>query len=79
MTATLHNLTPKTRPCPASDIKVGDVVVETWEHPVVITRVARKNREVYLYCRYVWQAPRDPEWKLGTFRPTQRLPKAVQK
>ena len=72
------NLNPRTETVAAATIKPGHVILESTEHPALVTRVAPTPRGLNVYCRYVWQASREPEWLLGTFKPHAPIEKAVR-
>lgn len=67
------NLTPRTAGKRAADLRVGDVVLESSEHPARIVRLTYTSSRVHVYCRYIWQATREPAWKLGEYRAEARL------
>jgi hypothetical protein len=57
-----------TQSVPASWLRVGSVVLESVDHPAVVTRIARKgNKVVRVWCRYTWQRSNEIEWPLGQF------------
>jgi hypothetical protein len=64
---------PKTRSVPASLIRVGQIVLESDEHPVRITRISHSKNGLNLWCRYIWQRPNEPEWLLGYFYSETKL------
>ena len=75
------NYTPRTREVPVSSLRAGHIIMESPEHPAQITRLARKFRgdgAVTIWCRFVWQASREPEWELGVFSKESLLDKAVR-
>ncbi|MBF4512284.1 hypothetical protein ITJ66_07250 [Plantibacter sp. VKM Ac-2885] len=71
---------PKTRPTRADLIRVGDIVLESYEHPATVTSVHQTGAtgQVYLRCRYIWQRPVEPDWSLGKFAPATPILKAVK-
>jgi hypothetical protein len=75
---TEYNLTPKTRRTLAERIRVGDVVMESYEHPAVVTRVLLSAGRVHIRARYVWKDNTELDWKLGAFRPGSPVHKAVK-
>jgi len=75
------NYTPRTRKVPVSSLRAGHIVMESPEHPAQITRLARpfgRDAAVTIWCRFVWQASREPEWVLGVFSSESILEKAVR-
>jgi hypothetical protein len=70
---------PPTRPVPAATLRVGHVVMESHEHPAVITKVGNSRGRISIRARYIWSAHTEPDWPLGSFRPTQLLPKAIDR
>lgn len=72
------NLNPRVRPTPAAELREGDVVLESPEHPARIYRLTVHNGRVAIWCRYIWQPKSDPAWQLGSFRPEARMAKAVR-
>ncbi|MFJ8893566.1 hypothetical protein ACIRCZ_03180 [Leifsonia sp. NPDC102414] len=73
------NYTPKTKSVPASSIRPGHIVMESYQHPAVVTRISARGQSVHIWARYQWQASRDPEWLLGSFLTTDTVHKAVEK
>lgn len=71
------NLRPKTRPTLAAKLRVGQVLLESEEHPVKIVSVGYQTSLVVIHCRYIWQSKAEPTWILGKFHPTALLEKAV--
>lgn len=71
------NLQPKTRPTPAAKLRVGQVVLESREHPVKIFEIRYPKGRVVIHCRYIWQSKAEATWTLGPFHPTALLEKAV--
>ena len=72
------DLNPKTRTVAAATIKPGHIVMESNEHPAQVTRVVVTNKGTTIYCRYIWQASSEMEWKLGTFRASAGIERAVR-
>ncbi|MWV57438.1 hypothetical protein [Rathayibacter sp. VKM Ac-2754] len=83
---------PPTEPACLDQLKVGDVVMQHRDHPVVILHVgyahaikipgrastAARIVEVHtVYCRYVWADPNDPSWILGDFEADDVFQRAV--
>jgi hypothetical protein len=63
-----------TRSVPASWLHVGSVVLESIDHPAVVTRIARRgHKTVRVWCRYTWQRPNETEWPLGQFGPNDLI------
>lgn len=67
------NYAPKTTSKQAADLKVGELVLESWQHPARIVRLQYGSGRVHIHCRYIWQASREPWWKLGDYHPADRL------
>jgi hypothetical protein len=55
-----------TRSTPAYLLRVGSLILESPDHPAVVTRVFGVKR-IKVWCRYVWQRESEPHWELGTF------------
>jgi hypothetical protein len=72
------DLNPKTQTVAAAMIRPGHVVMESNEHPAQVTRVSVSNKGLTIWCRFIWQASREKEWKLGTFKPRAPIEKAVR-
>lgn len=71
------NLTPKSKAVRAEKVKVGDVILESFDHPAVVVEIrGGSGGRTHLYCRYVWQSPTELMWKFGTFPPGARIPAA---
>lgn len=66
------NLDPKTHAKRAADLRTGDVVLESHQHPAQVVRPTYSNG-VTVWCRYIWQASHEPVWKLGSYRHDARL------
>ncbi len=74
------DLNPKTRTVAAATIRVGHVVMESHEHPAQVTEIRRAaSGRLNIWCRYLWQASREPQWLLGTFQPNAPIEKAVKR
>jgi hypothetical protein len=74
------DLNPKTETVAAVTLLPGHVVMESHEHPALVTRVVRSRpNKVSVWCRYQWQASREPEWLLGTFEHRAPIEKAVKR
>lgn len=71
------NLRPDTERVKARALRVGDVVMESHDHPFLITRV-NVQPSVVVYGRYVWQGEHEKVWLLGTFRNTHKFDRAVR-
>jgi hypothetical protein len=67
------NLDPKTHAKRAADLRTGDVVLESHQHPARIVRLSYAASRVNVWCRYIWQATHEPDWKLGSFPHDARL------
>lgn len=72
------DLNPRTKTVAAATIKAGHIVLESREHPAQVTRIAVSQRGLSIYCRYIWQASSEREWRLGTFKPHAPIEKAVR-
>jgi hypothetical protein len=73
-----YDLHPKTRPVAVATLRVGDIVLESPEHPARVTRLKGETR-INVWCRYVWTPPTDPDWRLGTFALRDRIEKVVKR
>lgn len=60
----------------ARSLRVGDVVLESADHPVRIVRVSTCPTGVYIHGLYVWQADTDRPWLVGRFHPEHRFARA---
>ena len=58
------NIRPDTERVEAQALREGDVVLEYFEHPVLITRLTYPMHHVVIYGRYIWQSPSEPSWML---------------
>jgi len=74
---TAYDLHPKTRRVSVTTVKVGDIIMESHEHPARVIRITGKLR-LSLWCRYVWSPPTDHDWLLGSYSLRARIDKAVQ-
>lgn len=66
---------PKTRSVPARSNRVGQVVMESYEHPAPLSRLGEPpiTKTCTIDARFVWQRDTEPAWRLGTFpRSTSR-------
>lgn len=61
------NLRPTTERVRADSLRPGNVVIESAEHPAVITKTSHSSRSVTLFARYIWSATTEPDWPLGNF------------
>ena len=57
------NLRPSTERVPAQSLRVGDVVMESFEHPFRITRLSLQP-VVIVYGKYIWQGEAEKSWML---------------
>lgn len=73
---TAYNLRPSTEVVPASVLRVGDVVLESDEHPARITNARRRCGELHFLARYIWQADTERAWLMGIFRPDHPFDRA---
>lgn len=73
-----YNLRPDTQRVPASALRVGDVVLESADHPAVIVSIHTHQR-IYLrvHARYIWSPPYEPSWVLGDFHPIHMFDRAL--
>ena len=74
---TALDLNPKTTTVAAATVRPGHIVMESNEHPAQVTRLAQPGGRVTIYCRFVWQATHEPDWKLGTLDPRDGVERAV--
>lgn len=76
---TAYELDPKTKRVPARLLRVGQVVMESYEHPCTIVSIRENNQRHLLMfdARFVWQRDTEPAWRLGTFHPDTLLEKAI--
>lgn len=72
------DLNPKTQTVAAATIRPGHIVLESHEHPAQVTQVMVSLKGVTIWARYIWQASSEKEWKLGTFKPSTPIEKAVR-
>ena len=70
------NYTPKSRPVPAYKIRVGQIVMESNDHPARVTRISAIHGELRIYSRYVWQTSKEPDWLFGKFDPWDDIERA---
>jgi hypothetical protein len=70
------NYNPKTRSVAVSSLKVGDVVMESDEHPATITHIYARHGRVQIRARYIWQDEREPDWVLASLYPYNKIKKA---
>lgn len=78
---TAVDLSPRTRRVLVSSLRTGHTVMESYEHPAQITRIARKvgrSNVVTIWCRYLWQASAESEWELGVFDLDALIEKAMR-
>ncbi|MBG6238212.1 hypothetical protein IWX78_001167 [Mycetocola sp. CAN_C7] len=70
---------PKTKGVPARLIRVGQVVMESYEHPCKVVEINDNPVSKYriISARYVWQRDSEPPWRLGTFHPEALLERAI--
>lgn len=61
------NIRPDTERVSAQALRVGDVVLESPDHPATVTRLSYPRHHVTVQARYIWQSPDEPSWTLGTF------------
>lgn len=71
-----YNLRPETDRVRAIDLRAGDVVVETADHPARITRLKYTTSRVSVYARYIWSATTEPDWPLGIYQYAAKLDRA---
>jgi hypothetical protein len=70
------NLRPDTERVEARALRVGDVVMESPDHPFLVTRLSRQ-RGVIVHGRYIWQAKQEPSWMLDQFPSNHIFDRAV--
>jgi hypothetical protein len=71
---------PPTVSVPARDLKVGDVIMESADSPVALTKIKRSvtlSGPVALRGRYIWQHHSELSWSLGSFRSDHEFRRAV--
>jgi hypothetical protein len=70
---------PKTRSIPARLLRVGQIVMESHEHPCTIVDIKGNKRRdgLSIYARFVWQRKTEPAWLLGTFNHDTLIEKAI--
>jgi len=61
-----RNLRPDTERLYALALRVGDVVLEIFDHPFRITRLS-VYPVVIVHGKYIWQADDEPSWMLDRF------------
>jgi hypothetical protein len=71
------NIRPDTERVPVTTLREGDVVLEQFEHPVLIIRLTYPANRVAVYGRYIWQRASEPSWILGNFHKTRKLDRAL--
>lgn len=75
---TEYELGPKTKRVPARLVRVGHVVMESYEHPCTIVSIKNNQRHQLMFeTRFIWQRKTEPAWRLGTFHPDTLLEKAI--
>jgi hypothetical protein len=70
------NLRPDTERVAAQSLRVGDVVMESFDHPVLITRMS-VYPVVILHGRYIWQAEDEMTWMLDCPSSIHRFDRAI--
>jgi hypothetical protein len=70
------NLRPDTERVVAQALRVGDVVMESFDHPFRITRLCT-HADVIAHGKYIWQAEDEPSWMLNRFPTNHTLDRAV--
>lgn len=71
-----YNLRPDTEPVEARSLRVGDVVMESRDHPVRISQIGGLSR-VWLHGNYIWESD-ERTWPLGNFNMAHLFERAVQ-
>lgn len=70
------NLRPDTERAKAQSLRVGDVVMESFDHPFLITRLNFRNG-VIVYGKYVWQGEDEKSWMLDRFPNSHVVHRAI--
>lgn len=73
-----YNLRPDTEPVEARVLRAGDVVMESLDHPFIITKVGTNSRGVHVYGKYIWQTEREESWSLGRFSSVDMFDRATK-
>lgn len=73
---TPYNLRPRTERVEARSLRVGDVVLESPDHPVRIERVSPGRAPISIYALYIWQTPHERPWLVGRFHPEHPFDRA---
>ncbi|MDJ0335361.1 hypothetical protein QMG83_09010 [Salinibacterium sp. G-O1] len=73
---TAWNLRPDTERVEARALRVGDVVMESPDHPFRIAKVTHQNG-VIVHGKYVWQDDREKSWMLSRFSNSHVLDRAI--
>ncbi len=71
------NLRPDTERVRAGALRVGDVVMESFDHPAVVDRIGHPGGQIAVHCKYIWSEPWEPTWLLGTFNPIHLFDRAL--
>lgn len=71
-----YNLHPDTERVPAYALREGDVVLESYGHPAVITHIRGVHR-LELRARYIWQQPHETPWTLGRYNAVRMFDRAL--
>lgn len=73
-----YNLRPDTERVQAQALRVGDVVMEDFEHPAIITKLTYPRKtQICIHANYIWQAAYEPSWVLGTFNVIHMFDRAL--
>lgn len=72
------NLRPDTERVQARKLRAGDVVMEDFDHPVVIERISHpEHGSVTIHGKYIWQQPWEACWHLGKFNKIHMFDRAL--
>lgn len=73
-----YNLRPDTERVQARVLRVGDVVMEDFDHPVIITAISNTPQGgVSIHGNYVWERASGKSWFLGKFNPVHMFDRAI--
>ncbi|MDL5351592.1 hypothetical protein [Microbacterium sp. zg-YB36] len=74
---TEFNLRPDTERVRAGALRVGDVVMEDFDHPVIIMQLNSARGSVTIHGNYVWERATGKSWFLGKFNPIHMFDRAL--
>lgn len=73
-----YNLRPDTERVQARVLRVGDVVMEDFDHPVIIVKLtSAANGTVTIHGNYVWERATDKSWFMGKFNAVHMFDRAL--